>query len=210
MSFFYKIGLLVGGQGLHEYALKFGLGKATGIDLPYEANGFIPSPLWRKLSRLRNWFSGDTANMAIGQGEVLVTPLQMARMTAVFANRGFLVRPYVVQKIAGRDVSLHQRRFTKLSLNEESLRYVREGLRAAVSDEQGTAHILAGLGVSAAGKTGTAQAPPGQPHAWCVAFFPFENPRFVLCVFLEHGGPGYAASVLVQQVIARMLQEKII
>jgi len=87
---------------------------------------------------------------------------------------------------------------------------VREGLRGAVSELGGTAHVLSELSVPIAGKTGTAQAPPGQPHAWFTGFFPFKNPKFVICVFLEHGGPGHLSCVLARQVIERMVQEGLI
>ncbi len=208
--FFYDTGLLVGAQAIHDYALKFGFGRLTSIDLPGEASGFMPSPLWRKISRLRNWFDGDTANFSIGQGEVLVTPIQIARMMAVFANNGRLVSPYIIKAIDGRDISSHQRKATIVPLKESTLAYIREGLRDVVADPTGTANNLAALPVSIAGKTGTAQAPPGAPHGWFAGFFPFKNPKFVICVFLERGSAGYYAGSLAKQIIERMAQEGLI
>ncbi len=208
--FFYNTGLVVGAQLIHDYALRFGFSRPTGIDLPYEANGFIPSPLWSKVYRLRNWFDGDTANLAIGQGEVLVTPLQIARMMAVFANQGILLTPYLVRAIDGRDISAYQRKAIPLAIKESTLDAIRQGLRRVVSDPTGTASNLSTLSVAVAGKTGTAQAPPGLPHGWFAGFLPFKNPKFVICVFLERGGAGYYASSLAKQIIEMMIKEGLV
>lgn len=208
--FFYKVGLLLGPQLIHDYAVKFGLSKPTLFDLPYEESGFIPSPLWRNIYRFRKWFEGDTANLSIGQGEVLVTPLQMARVMSVFANRGNLVNPYIVGAVDGKDISAYQKRAMGLSLNKNTVDYIRRGLRAVITDPQGTGNVLSGLSISIAGKTGTAQAPPGQPHAWFVGFFPYENPKFVICVLLERGGPGLRSCVLAKEIIEEMIQEGLI
>lgn len=208
--FFYKTGQLLGGQTIYDYALKFGLAKPTSIELPYETGGFIPSPLWQRIYKFRNWFDGDTANLSIGQGEVLVTPLQMARLMAVFANQGCLVTPYIVKSIDGHDISSQQKKAVSLPIKSDTLDYVRQGLRAVVSDSAGTANVLSGLSVPVAGKTGTAQAPPGQPHAWFAGFFPFKNPKFVICVLLERGGPGYVSCVLAKEIIQEMTDEGLI
>ena len=208
--FFYKTGLLVGAPLLHEYCLRFGLSKVTGCELPYEAAGYIPSPLLRKINRFKNWFDGDTANFSIGQGEFLVTPLQMARMMAVFANNGYLVTPCIIKSIAGQDILSNQRKAVNLHLSDSTIDYVRQGLRAVVANPEGTGHVFADLPIAVAGKTGTAQAPPGQPHAWWTGFFPYDQPKFVMCVFLEHGGPGYYSCVAAKQVIAGMIKEGLI
>lgn len=208
--FFYKTGLLLGAQLIHDYALKFGFAKTTSIDLPYEKSGFVPSPLWKKIYRFKNWFDGDTANLSIGQAELLVTPLQITRMMAVFANRGYLVTPYIVKAIDGRDISIYQKKITSLSLKGNTIDYIRGGLRNVVADPSGTAHILSTLSVSLAGKTGTAQVPPGQPHAWFTGFLPFKTPKFVISVFLERGGSGHSASLLAKQIIEAMIKEGLI
>ncbi len=207
--FFYRTGLLVGPQSIYEYALRFGFSRPTGIDLPYEASGFVPSPLWKRVYRFRTWFNGDTANFAIGQGDLLVSPLQITRMMAVFANRGFLVTPYVLKSVDGKDVSLYQRKFVRINLKEDTINTVRRGLRK-VTQEGGTAGNLSGLAVELAGKTGTAQVSRGLPHGWFVGFLPYKNPKFVLCVFLEHGGAGYYASTAAKQIIEGMVKEGVI
>jgi penicillin-binding protein 2 len=208
--FFYHSGLLLGAQSIHDYALKFGFDKPTSIDLPYEAGGFVPSPLWKRMSRFQTWYDGDTANFSIGQGDLMVTPLQVARMTAVFANNGMLINPYVVQTIENYDVSSFHKKATKMPLKDSTLNYVRQGMRKTVSDPQGTASVLADLNVAVAGKTGTVQVPRGQPHAWFCGYFPYKNPKYVICVFLEYGGSGYAACVLTKQILFTMAQEGLI
>jgi len=208
--FFYRTGLLLGPQTIHDWAVKFGFSKATSVNLPYEIDGVVPNPLWRRIYRLRNWFDGDTVNFSIGQGELLITPLQAVRMIAVFANGGFLVTPYIVKAVDGRDVSSYYQRTTPLRIKSSTLDSIRKGLRNAVADVSGTASVLSTLSVSVAGKTGTAQAPPGQPHGWFLGYFPYKNPKFVICVFLERGGAGYYATSVAKQIIERLIKEGLI
>ncbi len=208
--FFYRTALLLGPQVLHDYAVKFYLSKPTGFDLPYEASGFVPDPLWKKIARFQKWFDGDTANFAIGQGDLLVTPLQMARMVAVFANGGNLVTPYIVKNIAGKDLSGYAEGHLKIAVKKNIINYVRQDLRGVVSEPTGTANVLAGLPVSVAGKTGTAEAGNNKTHGWFVGFFPFNSPKFVICVFLENNGSGHAAATAARQVIEGMIKENLI
>lgn len=208
--FFYRTGLLTGAQAIHDVALRFGLSRITNSELPYELAGFIPSPLWKRINRFQGWYDGDTANLSIGQGDCLVTPLQMARVMAVFANGGFLVSPSVVKAIAGKDVPDYQRRPRSLSLKKTTLDYIGQGLREVVKSASGTGNVLSGLPVSVAGKTGTAQVTSGSPHAWFVGYFPVSNPRFVICVFLEHGGPGYYSCVVARRIIEELSLEGLI
>ena len=209
-TFFYKTGLLTGAQALHDWALRFGLGKPTGVDLPYELGGFVPSPLWRKIYRLQNWFDGDTANFSIGQGELMVTPLQMTRMMAVFANKSFLIKPYVVKAVSEHDISALNKKTYKIRLKQSTLNYIREGLRGVVHDSSGTAHVLASVGIKMAGKTGTVQVSSGQPHGWFLGFIPFEKPKFVICVFLENVGSGQVSCILTRQILEAMKKEGLI
>ena len=208
--FFYKTGLLVGAQNIHDYALKLGLGKALGFELPYETGGFIPSPLWRKINKFQKWFDGDTANLSIGQGDCLVTPLQAANMMAVFANGGYLPSPYIIKAVGNLDLSAKKRKLSRVAFKKSTFEIIRRGLRAVVSDARGTGNVLSGLGVSVAGKTGTAQVSRGATHAWFIGFFPYENPKYVICVFLENGGPGHAASVIARQIIEAMNKQGLI
>jgi penicillin-binding protein 2 len=207
-SYFYRTGLLVGAQNIYEYALKFGLSRPTGFELPYEASGLIPSPLWKKVRKFKGWFDGDTVNMSIGQGDVLVSPIQIVRMVAVFANRGYLVTPYLVTAVDNQDISLQKKKMvSKIALRDSTIEEVREGMRQVVLDPEGTGNVLSSLSVPVAGKTGSAQAPPGLAHGWFAGFFPYKNPKYAICVFLEHAGAGYASCVVTKQIIDEMIRE---
>jgi penicillin-binding protein 2 len=208
--FFYKTGLLLGAQNIHDYALKLGLGRSAGFELPYETSGFIPSPLWRKINKFQNWYDGDTANLSIGQGDCLVTPLQAANMTAVFANGGYLPSPYIIKSVGDMELSARKKKMYRVPFKKSTFEVVRRGMRAVVSDSKGTGNVLSGLNVSVAGKTGTAQVSRGSTHAWFIGFFPYDKPRFVICVFLENGGPGHAASVVAKQIIEAMNKQGLI
>ena len=208
--FFYKTGLLAGPQALHDYALKFGLGKPSSIDLPYETNGFVPDPLWKKISRMQGWYDGDTANFSIGQGDLLTTPLQISRMVAAFANQGTLVTPYLVKSIAGVEVEVKRRKRIKVAVKKEIINYVRKDMLGTINDPQGTAGLLSVLPVAVAGKTGTAQAGGNRNHGWFAGFFPYEKPKYVICVFLESNGSGHMASILAKQIIQGMIDQKIL
>lgn len=208
--FFYKSGLLAGAQNIHDYALKLGLGKNVGFELPYETAGFIPSPLWRKINKFQSWFDGDTANLAIGQGDCLVTPLQATNMMAVFANGGFLTSPYIVKAVGGLDLSAKKKKLIPVKFKESTFSTIISGLRKVVSDPQGTGNALSTLAVKVAGKTGTAQVARKATHAWFLGFFPFDKPKFVICIFLENGGPGHAASIVAKQIIEEMNKQGLI
>jgi len=208
--FFYKTGLLVGAQNIHDYALKLGLGKSVDFELPYEASGFVPSPLWRRINKFQNWFDGDTANLTIGQGDCLVTPLQATNMMAVFANGGYLLSPYIVKAVGGLDLGAKKKKLIPVNFKKNTFDILIKGLREVVTDAKGTGNALADLSIKVAGKTGTAQVSRGGTHAWFVGFFPLEKPKFVICVFLENGGPGHAASVLAKQIIEEMNKQGLI
>lgn len=203
--FFYHAGLAVGPEKIHEFALRFGLARPTGIELPYESSGFLPHPLWKKISQLKNWYDGDTANFSIGQGEVLVTPLQLARMTAVFANSGVMVTPHIVRAVDGKEVAFYPRKSARVAVKDDTFQQIRKAMRDTVAWESGTASTLSGLPVSVAGKTGTAQVSRGQPHGWFAGFFPYNKPKYAICVFLEHGGSGQASCVLARDIIRAMV-----
>ncbi|MFA6384517.1 MAG: penicillin-binding protein 2 [Candidatus Omnitrophota bacterium] len=207
--FFYRVGLAVGGQNLHDYALKLGMGKPTGIELPYESSGNIPDPFWKRMYKFQRWYDGDTANMAIGQGALLTSPLQICRLMAIFANGGNLVTPYIIKAIDGQDVSARHKKIFPARLRRSTVEAVRASVRAVVSDSTGTGSVLANAPVSVAGKTGTAETSDDKTHAWFAGFFPFERPRYAICVFLERGGHGYSSSILAKRIIDAMQQERL-
>lgn len=208
--FFYKTGLLLGGQNIHDYAIKLGLGRPLGFDLPYETGGFIPSPLWRKINKFQKWYDGDTANLSIGQGDCLTTPLQLTGMMAVFANRGYLPVPYIIKSVGGVDLEKKKKRLMPVAFKKSTFEAVSRGLREVVSDAKGTGNVLSALPVAVAGKTGTAQVSRGLTHAWFVGFFPYDKPKYVICVLLENGGPGHAASVIAKRIIEQMNKQGLI
>lgn len=197
-TFFYYIG---GGYGNFEglgpdklaaWAKRFGLGYPLGIDLPSEAGGLIPTRDWKERERNEVWYIGDTYHFAIGQGDVLVTPLQMAHATATIANGGTRYKPHIVTGFRNQsgDFAEVEVLSSKLDIvTEEQINVVRGGMRRVVTD--GSARRLSLLPVSSAGKTGTAQwSRDGEPHAWFVAFAPFRNPEIAIVVLVEEGGEG--------------------
>jgi penicillin-binding protein 2 len=186
--FFYNAGRALGVDNLENFAKLFGFGRRTGIDLPDEARGLVPGRIWKRVRREDNWYEGDTINFAIGQGYLLVTPVQVLDMMAVMANKGSLIRPYLVKKIDMMDISNIDRK--PLGLSGDTVRSVREGLYKVVNSENGTGKRAKLEGVSIAGKTGTAENPLGRTHAWFSGFAPFDNARICIVVFLEHGGKG--------------------
>lgn len=202
-TFFYMVGggaenfTGLGIDRLTRYLEKFNLGKQTGIDLPGERRGFLPSPEWKEKVKKERWYIGDTYHLSIGQGDVLVTPLQMAVATSVIANGGTLFRPHIASAIGmglekARPV-LHST-VTEDVIDAHYLASIREGMRQAVLT--GSARALNSLPVDTAGKTGTAQFGPNKKtHAWFTTFAPYTDPHIVLAVIIEGGGEGHAAAL---------------
>jgi penicillin-binding protein 2 len=189
---FATLGRRVGVEGLAAMAHRFGLGEQTGIDVSDESRGLIPTEDWKRARRHEPWYPGDTCQMAIGQGDLLVTPLQVAQEVAVVANGGWLVQPHVLLRVEGEAAP---RRWGKrrVELRAETLAALRDGMEAVVA-EGGTAHRIASPDYTIAGKTGTAQAPRGDDHAWFAGYAPAEDPKIVVAVLVEHGGHGGATA----------------
>ncbi|MFA5184824.1 MAG: penicillin-binding protein 2 [Patescibacteria group bacterium] len=200
-TFFYYIGggygdfQGLGLSGLVKYAQLFGLGELSGIDLPGERKGFVPTAAWKEQVKKEPWYIGDTYHFAIGQGDVIVTPLQVANYTAAIANGGTLYEPHLVSQILGpdnqvvRDIAPAVIR--KDFIDPANIQIVREGMRETVT--LGSARSLGDLPVAAAGKTGTAQwSSKKSPHAWFVGFAPYDNPTVAITVLVEEGVEGSA------------------
>lgn len=201
-TFYGQVGYRVGGETLIAWARKYGFGSKTGIELKEETPGLIADNEW-KLKRFGiPWHVGDTINMSIGQGFTLATPLQVAVMFSVPANGGYRVIPHL-----RNDPSYLQKR-ESLHLKPSTLKTIREGLRAVVTSGTGTKASLPGIAV--AGKSGTAEAPPGKSHAWFGAFAPYEKPEIVVVAFVEHsgGGGGSTAGPIVQKVLQAYFAQK--
>ncbi|MFH1790621.1 MAG: penicillin-binding protein 2 [Candidatus Omnitrophota bacterium] len=200
--FFYQTGILVGADAISEYAGIYGYGKETGIDLPGETGGLVPTPAWKRAKLKEPWYAGDTVVYAIGQGYLLATPIQVVRMMAAVANGGYLVTPYVVNKIDDISIGEPRREFTGIA--DKSLDVIREGLKRVVNDPHGTGMKAKIEGLTVAGKTGTAENPRGKAHGWFSGFAPAEDPALCVVVFVEYGGKGgLEASMLAKQVIVK-------
>lgn len=203
-TFFYYIGggyADFNGLGIDRmtrYAALFGLSNQTGVDLPGEARGFLPSKEWKESTKGERWYVGDTYHFAIGQGDILVTPLQVADYTAVFANGGNLVRPHFIRQVFTSDNKLignvEEKPIRSNFISEKNINIVREGLRQTVV--LGSAQSLQSVPVAVAGKTGTAQWSTTKPeHAWFTGFAPYENPEVVITILIEQAGEGSAIAV---------------
>ena len=195
--YFYRQGVRLGIEKIASYARLLGLGERTGIELPGENDGLVPDPEWSRNRRGYPWYPGETVSVAIGQGPLLTSPLQVAAMTAAVANGGLRVRPHVMA--GGGEPP------TPLDLAPEVLAYVADALANVVAN--GTGGSARTPVVSVAGKTGTAQVvaqetwtrsedlPPDQAdHAWFTSYAPVEAPELVVVVFVEHGGRGSEAA----------------
>lgn len=196
--FFYEVGggyesqKGLGIDKLSSMARQFGLGTKTGIDLPGEVSGLIPDPNWKKKQLKEDWYLGDTYITAIGQGNVLVQPLQVANFTVTVANGGKVMKPYLVDSIinnVGEVQEKHQPYIVRQISNPGVFATVREGMRGAV--EYGTSVELKPFPVPISAKTGTAETnQKDKIHAWFTSFAPYEHPEIVVTVFVEEGGQG--------------------
>ncbi len=199
-TFFYKVGELVGANRLADWAKAFGLGRETGVDIQGEVKGLVPTPDWKEKVKGERWFLGNTYHLAIGQADLLTTPLQVNMMTSVIANEGELCQPMVKD---GEEKEECQ----DLRLEEKTLELVTEGLKGACSPG-GTAGIFFNFSPQVACKTGTAEYGPRdavghrETHAWLTAFAPVDNPEIVVTALVEGGGEGSeVAAPIVKKVM---------
>ncbi len=186
--FFYNTGKAAGVDAIEAYANLYGFGQTTGVDLPDEVRGIVPGRAWKKFYRKLAWYEGETINYAIGQGYLLVTPIQVLEMTAIIANKGSFVRPFIVRRVG--DEVMQPAKPRPLGLETGTIDLIRHGLYEVINNENGTGRRAKVDGVVAGGKTGTAENPLGRTHAWFSGFAPFDNPKICVVVFLEHGGKG--------------------
>jgi penicillin-binding protein 2 len=205
--YFFHFASQMGSTPLVEWALKFGYHRPTGVDLPGEASGQLPSPVNIERLERHRWRVADTRMLAIGQSSLTVTPLQVARMMAAVANGGYLVTPHLAAVDDGATSAWVRRKIA--DLRPEVLARVREGLDRVVSDPSGTAHATVHLAsTSIAGKTGTAEAHPDRAdHAWFAGYAPADHPRVAFVVVLEHAGSGAAAAGPVAKRLVSRLQQ---
>jgi penicillin-binding protein 2 len=217
--FFYTMGLRMNGTvALQRWAHRLGLGQQTGIDLPAEVDGLIPTPAWRnRLYRKeltdRPWTVGDNINLSVGQGDVQTNPLQMATAYATVAT-GNVVRPHVGMEItdsAGRvvqEIAPPPRR--KVKIDPSYREAILSGLHAAAQSPGGTSYnVFGGFPVPVSGKTGTAERPGQADQSWYVVLAPYPKPRVVVAVTIEQGGFGAdAAAPAAAQILSQYFQAK--
>lgn len=180
--FFYKVGEKLGPEKIRLWADKFGFGQKTNINLP-EEEGLIPSEFWKKDSLKDNWYLGDTYNLSIGQGYLLVTPLQINLATAAIANDGHLCKPLLL-----KDQSPQCK---NLNIGQKNIDLIKEGMKQAC-ETGGTGWPFFDSPIKVGCKTGTAEShkKDALPHAWFTIFAPYENPEIVLTVMVEESGEG--------------------
>jgi penicillin-binding protein 2 len=203
--FFFNVGVRLEIQRLAKWAKTMGLGAPTGIDLPHEGSGIMPSPEWKMRLFKTPWYAGETVSVSIGQGQVSATPLQMARVVAVIASGGQLVQPHLVRGAKGFEP-------VPLGIKPSTIEAVKAGMRAVVSEGTGMRARLQTIEI--AGKTGSAQvvararlertpSEEYQPHGWFVCFAPADNPTIALAVLVEHGrSGGESAAPVARRILA--------
>ncbi|NOQ45709.1 MAG: penicillin-binding protein 2 [Desulfobulbaceae bacterium] len=220
--YFYQVGQRLGVDRLARYAKQFGLGEKTGVEMEHEKPGLIPTSEWKKRRYGQAWQEGETLSVAIGQGFDLVTPLQLAMMTATVANGGTLYRPSLIETVSDPEGNIIDRFephiMERLSGQGRHLQLVREGLIEAVNGKRGTGRRarLKNKAITVAGKTGTAQVVrlkqykhlkekdipyKYRDHAWFTCFAPAENPEIVVTVLVEHGLHGGSVAAPVAQAV---------
>jgi penicillin-binding protein 2 len=194
---FYQVGLVLNDLEpgiLSDYARRFGLGERTGIEVE-ESPGLVPDPTWKMQSKGEGWAPGDAVNLAIGQSELLVTPLQIAMALAAVGNGGTLYRPSLVETIASDpkepDWTFEPAAFGEIPVSAKNLAVIQRSLYRAASTPSGTAYnAFRGMGIEVAGKTGTAESGQEEPHAWFAGYVPAKSPEIAIAVILEHAGMG--------------------
>ncbi len=221
--YFYQAGERTGIDALSNWAFDLGLGKTTGIDLPGELGGLIPTQEWKKRAKHEPWFPGETLSASIGQGFVLVTPLQMVSLYSTVANGGLLLEPQVISRIedvTGRIVEERNLEIKRRSgVSQDAWNRIVEALVGVVENDKGTGRSARLRNFAVAGKTGTAQVVRLEEwrdkkeeeipwelrdHAWFVAFAPYDDPEVAVAVIVEHGGHGASAAA---PIAARFLWE---
>lgn len=214
-TFFYKLGELLGIDALDSWANKFGLGEPTGIDIPGEIAGLVPSPLWKEKVRKEPWFLGNTYHMSIGQGDIALTPIGVNQAISVIASGGLYCTPHIFQtspaspsssRLDGRDKAGRVNyKCRDLGLSKKTISLVKEGMVGACSPG-GTGFTFFDFSqktnISVACKTGTAETDEkGKTHAWFSAFAPADDPEIVATILVEKGGEGaYVAGPIAREI----------
>lgn len=206
--FFYQLGVRLGVAELMDWSGRSGIGRRTGIDIAGEAHGNLPTPAWYdRTYGKRKWSRGVVLNLAIGQGELLVTPLQMACMVCGIVNDGPVYAPHVLKRIetySGRVIGTVRESVSyELPFSRSTLSFLRQAMVNVVEAPNGTGKLARVPGIQVGGKTGTAQNPHGEDHAWFVCYAPADDPEIVVAVLVEHGGGGGAIAAPVAREVVK-------
>lgn len=186
-----------------NYMVEMGYGYKLGIDLPSESRGFIPnSKFYNKIYGENRWSANTIISIAIGQGEILATPLQIANLAATIANRGYYITPHVVKEIVDTVIAEEYKVQHHPSINKAYYEEIAEGMRMAVVD--GTCRVAQFGDVEVCGKTGTAQNPHGRDHSAFMGFAPMNNPKIAICVYVENAGFGATYGVPIGSLMMEM------
>ena len=219
--YFYTLG---GGYGnikglgivkIDDYLYKYGFGKSTGIDLPSESEGFVPTAEWKEEVKGVGWYPGDTYNISIGQGYLKATPLQVLTATCAIANNGKLIKPQIVKEVVDDNKNVLETFETQILdenfISQESLKVVQEGMRQTVLSASGSAPSLQSLPITLAAKTGTAETGTGNTyHNWIVVYGPYEDPDMAMIVLMEHVSSfGGITQRVVREVLGYYYQDKV-
>ncbi len=220
-TFFYQVGLMLGVDTIAKHAKSFGFGSPTGIRLGGEKSGLVPSSEWKKRVKKERWYRGETISVAVGQGFMLATPMQLASAYVAIANGGTLFRPEIVRKISTPEGKVLEENTPEIrgsvDIPPDILEKIRKALKGVVNDKKGTARGLRDRRLKIAGKTGTAQVAHMiererdiekvryklRDHAWFVGFAPYDDPQIVVAVLVEHGGFGARAAAPVAKEVIR-------
>ena len=207
--FYYKLVLKIGFDNWTKYGSIFGFGQKTGIDIPEETKGLLPSAeYFNKVYGPKGWTQGFVVSLGIGQGELGVSPLQMACYCSTLANSGTYFQPHLVKFLknpnSGELTPVNFKR-REVEIEKQYFDIVRKGMYNVVNGS-GTARTIHTSQVDIAGKTGTAQNPHGRDHSWFIAFAPYDNPKIAICVLVENAGFGAAvAAPIAQRIILKYL-----
>jgi penicillin-binding protein 2 len=212
--FFYNVGLKLGIDRIHEIAEEIGLGRATGIDLPSEKNGLVPSSEWKKKTYGQPWYEGETLSVSIGQGAVWLTPVQLLQLSVFVANEGVTFKPQIVNRIVspeGKIIKTFEPVMkTNVKIKKDVIKIIKDGMRGVVNEPSGTAYGSRIQTINMSGKTGTAQSVGEKgknlgDHAWFIAYAPAEEPAVAISVLAEYGGHGSSAAAPIAKLIAENL-----
>ena len=214
--YMFHMALLCGHDFIAHQATALGLGRKTGIELEYESPGLVPDGAWKQRVFRDAWRDGDTCNMAIGQGALTVTPLQLAVATAALANGGRVWKPRLVMGAREPGAEIFTRKqpvlVNSMNWNPRFIRTVREGMRDVVMSPSGTGRAMGIPGVVMAGKTGTAEFGPStarKRHAWMIAFAPYDRPRYAVVMIIDEGvSGGETAAPKMHRLMSELFQGK--